>query len=259
MKNIFEEFQWRGLVYDSTEGLPETSGEGESHGLHRLRSHRPTACRSGNLLALMGLARLQRFGHTPIALAGGGTGLIGDPERQGPGTPIAEPRTGSRRTSRTIKKQLAHFLDFEVRGNPARHRQQRRLADDDPDDGLPAATSASTSPSTTCWPRNRCSTRLERQEGISYTEFSYMLLQAYDFLQLYDQYGCTLQAGRQRPVGQHHRGRRADPPRAERARLRPGLSAGHQRRRHEARQDGAGHDLARCAGRRRRTGSTSSG
>ena len=64
-------------------------------------------------------------------------------------------------------------------------------------------------------------TRLEaREQGISFTEFAYMLLQAWDFVQLFDRYGCTLAAGRQRPVGQHHRGHRPHPPAARRAGLR---------------------------------------
>ena len=78
MTNIFDEFQWRGLVYDRTEGLPEVLA---SKKVTAYIGFDPTSdsLQIGNLLALMGLARLQRFGHHPIALAGGGTGLIGDP------------------------------------------------------------------------------------------------------------------------------------------------------------------------------------
>ena len=78
MKNVFEEFQWRGLVYDSTEGLPETLAK-EKVTAYIGFDPSSDSLQVGNLLALMGLARMQRFGHTPIALAGGGTGLIGDP------------------------------------------------------------------------------------------------------------------------------------------------------------------------------------
>ena len=78
MNNVFEEFQWRGLVYDSTEGLPETLAK-EKVTAYIGFDPSSDSLQVGNLLALMGLARMQRFGHTPIALAGGGTGLIGDP------------------------------------------------------------------------------------------------------------------------------------------------------------------------------------
>ena len=78
MTNIFDEFQWRGQVYESTEGLREAFLNERITGYIGFD---PTASslHAGSLLTIMGLVRLQRFGHTPIAVAGGGTGLIGDP------------------------------------------------------------------------------------------------------------------------------------------------------------------------------------
>src|SRR5215216_7051480 len=76
--NLFDELQWRGMVYDATEGLSDLFAN------ERVTAYigfDPTASslHVGSLLTVMGLARLQRFGHTPIAIVGGGTGMIGDP------------------------------------------------------------------------------------------------------------------------------------------------------------------------------------
>src|SRR6267143_3280747 len=78
MANLYDEFEWRGLVYDATEGLSDILAKERVTGYIGFD---PTASslHVGNLLTLMGLARLQRFGHAPIAIVGGGTGMIGDP------------------------------------------------------------------------------------------------------------------------------------------------------------------------------------
>jgi len=78
MTNLYDEFQWRGLVYDTSEGLPDLLAKEKLTGYIGFD---PTASslHIGSLLPMIALARLQRFGHTPIAIAGGGTGMIGDP------------------------------------------------------------------------------------------------------------------------------------------------------------------------------------
>ena len=118
MTNIFDEFQWRGLVYDRTEGLPEVLA---SKNVTAYIGFDPTSdsLQIGNLLALMGLARLQRFGHSPIAVAGGGTGLIGDPSGKSQERQL-QSKDRIAANLEHIKLQLAQFLDFEVAGNPAR-------------------------------------------------------------------------------------------------------------------------------------------
>ena len=191
-QSVFDEFKWRGLVYDFTEGLPEALA---AEKVTVYIGFDPTAnsLQVGNLLALMGLARLQRFGHTPIAVAGGGTGMIGDPggktsERQ----LLAQAEVEA--NVEAIKGQLARFLDFEARENAARIVNNADwllkvpMMDFLRGVGKHFTVNYMTS-------KDSVKTRLEREEGISYTEFSYMLLQAYDFQQLYDRYGCTLQAG----------------------------------------------------------------
>lgn len=192
MTNVFDEFQWRGLVYAFTEGLPEVLA---TQKVTAYIGFDPTSdsLQVGNLLALMGLARLQRFGHTPIAVAGGGTGLIGDPSGKAHERPLQD-KDQIAANVESIKKQLAQFLDFEARANPARIVNNAdwlttiSMMDFLRDVGKHFTVNYMIA-------KDSVQSRLERQDGISYTEFSYMLLQAYDFLQLYDRYGCTLQAG----------------------------------------------------------------
>src|SRR6266704_6414792 len=117
MMNIYEEFQWRGMLYEATPDLREVLANEK---LTAYIGFDPSAAslHVGNLLPVMGLARLQRFGHTPIAIAGGGTGLIGDPsgktkERQLLTFEQAEENLEG------IKKQLSRFLDFKTATNAA--------------------------------------------------------------------------------------------------------------------------------------------
>jgi len=115
--NLFDEFQWRNLVSDATPDLP---GVLATDKLTAYIGFDPSAAslHVGTLLPIMGLARLQRFGHTPIAIVGGGTGLIGDPsgktqERQLLSTEQVEQNLVG------IKEQLSRFLDFNAPNNPA--------------------------------------------------------------------------------------------------------------------------------------------
>ncbi len=189
---VFDEFKWRGLVYDFTEGLADVLA---SEKVTVYIGFDPTSdsLQVGNLLALMGLARLQRFGHTPIAVAGGGTGMIGDPSGK---TNERQLMTAAevQANVEAVKGQLARFLDFEVKGNAAKIVNNADWLLEISmmaflrDVGKHFTVNYMTS-------KDSVRTRLQREEGISYTEFSYMLLQAYDFQQLYDRHGCTLQAG----------------------------------------------------------------
>ena len=127
LASIVDEFEWRGMLYDVTDGARDMFAR------ERVTAYvgfDPTASslHVGSLLPIMALARLQRAGHSPIALVGGGTGLIGDPERQEPGADAALDRGRRRATSPACGAQLERFLDFDAAPNPARHDQQRRLA-----------------------------------------------------------------------------------------------------------------------------------
>jgi tyrosyl-tRNA synthetase len=190
--NLFDELKWRGLVYDATDGLADAfAGE-------RITAYigfDPTASslHIGNLLGLVTLARLQRYGHTPIAIAGGGTGMIGDPSGK------AQERTlltldQIAANLEGIKPQLAQFLDFDRPENPARVVNNADwLASFDllgflRDTGKYFTVNY-------ILQKESVNRRLESADGISYTEFSYLLLQARDFLELFERYGCTLQMG----------------------------------------------------------------
>jgi tyrosyl-tRNA synthetase len=190
--NVFDEFQWRGMVYDATEGLSDILAK---ESLTAYIGFDPTASslHVGNLLTLMGLARLQRFGHSPIAIVGGGTGMIGDPSGKSlervllSADQIEENVAG-------VKQQLERFLDFGALKNAARLVNNAEwLAHIDVlaflrDTGKHFTVSYMLQ-------KESVSRRLESEEGISFTEFSYVILQAYDFLQLFDRYGCALQMG----------------------------------------------------------------
>ena len=147
----------------------------------------------GNLVQLMQLVRFQRAGHRPIGLVGGGTGLIGDPsgkkdERTLLGCEQLEANVAG------VRKQVEHFLDFSgtdgaLLVNNADWLCQLNLVEFLRDIGKHFSVNAMIM-------RDSVRMRLEtREHGLSYTEFTYMLLQAYDFLALYDRYGCTLQLG----------------------------------------------------------------
>ncbi|MGC9520249.1 MAG: tyrosine--tRNA ligase, partial [Anaerolineae bacterium] len=190
--NVFDEFKWRGLVYDFTEGLPEVLAT-EKVTVYIGFDPTSNSLQVGNLLALMGLARMQHFGHTPIAVAGGGTGMVGDPSGKTSERQLLTP-TEVEENVEAIKSQLARFLDFGAAQNGARIVNNAdwllevSMMTFLRDVGKHFTVSYMTA-------KDSVRTRLEREEGMSYTEFSYMLLQAYDFLQLYDRYGCTLQCG----------------------------------------------------------------
>ena len=192
VENVFEEFKWRGLVYDYTQGLPEVL---ETELITAYIGFDPTSdsLQVGNLLALMGLARLQRFGHHPIAVAGGGTGMIGDPSGKSQERQLLS-REQVEANVESIRGQLERFLDFDVETNPARIVNNADWLTTIPmmdflrDIGKHFTVNYMIA-------KDSVKTRLEREDGISYTEFSYMLLQAYDFLRLYDAFDCKLQSG----------------------------------------------------------------
>lgn len=190
--NLYEELQWRGMLYDATEGIKEVLEKQQVTGYIGFD---PTAAslHVGSLLPIMGLVRLQRHGHTPIALAGGGTGMIGDPS----GKTIERQLLSKERLAENlagIRGQLAHFLDFESKTNPALLLNNAdwlttiNLVDFLRDIGKHFTVNYMLA-------KESVKQRYERGDGISFTEFSYMLLQSYDFLVLYDRHKCTLQMG----------------------------------------------------------------
>ena len=190
--NLYDEFQWRGMVHEAT---PELKQALAAEKLTAYIGFDPSAAslHVGSLLPVMGLARLQKFGHTPIAIAGGGTGLIGDPsgktkERQLLTHEQVEENLAG------IKEQLSRFLDFDATNNPARIVNNAdwlvpiSMMEFLRDVGKYFTVN-------NLLAKEAIKRRLETEEGISFTEFSYPLLQAYDYLVLHDRHGCTLQMG----------------------------------------------------------------
>jgi tyrosyl-tRNA synthetase len=190
--NLFDEFEWRGMLYEATPELRDVLAKEK---VTAYIGFDPSAAslHVGSLLPVMGLARLQRFGHTPIAIAGGGTGLIGDPSGKTKERQLLT-REQVEENLAGIKEQLSHFLDFNAQENPARIVNNA--------DWLGPITMMEFLRDVGKYftvnnliGKEAIKRRLESDEGISFTEFSYPLLQAYDFLVLHDRHQCTLQMG----------------------------------------------------------------
>ncbi|MGI8794868.1 MAG: tyrosine--tRNA ligase [Acidimicrobiales bacterium] len=191
MSSLFEDLQWRGLVHQITDpDLPKLLDEGS---LTVYIGFDPTApsLHIGNLLQLCNLRRLQEAGHRPIALAGGGTGMIGDPGGRSDERNLLSPAQLEENMA-GIRRQIERFLDFS---------DGQALMEDNGgwlwglgyleflrDVGKHFTINQMVA-------KESVRSRLDSENGISYTEFSYMLLQAYDFVHLFDAHGCRLQMG----------------------------------------------------------------
>jgi tyrosyl-tRNA synthetase len=216
LEQVLDDLQWRGLLADSTCGTAMDSSTGftgptakdtssESGPARALQDGAPVilycgfdpsadSLHVGNLVPLLGLRRFQLLGHHPIALAGGATGLIGDPSGKTTERQLITRELLDHNISR-VKAQLQRLLDFDTAINPA------RLVDN----------ATWTAPVTfldflrdigkhfsvnMMMAKESIRARMEdREVGISYTEFSYMLLQAHDFMVLCRDFNCTLQIG----------------------------------------------------------------
>lgn len=190
--NVFEELTWRGMVYDATPGC-EAMLAGEKVTCYNGFDPTAKSLHMGNLIPIMGLVRMQRHGHTPIAIAGGGTGMIGDPAGRGAERQLLTIELLEENLE-GIRSQLAQFLDFKAKKNPAKLINNADwlvkigLIDFLRDTGKHFTVNYMLD-------KESVKTRLGREGGISYTEFSYMLLQAYDYLELYRRHACRLQMG----------------------------------------------------------------
>jgi tyrosyl-tRNA synthetase len=193
--NIIEELQWRGLIADCTD-LEELAKRLSAAPITLYCGFDPTAdsLHVGNLVPLLALRRFQLAGHHPIALAGGATGLIGDPSGKS-----AERNLLTRElldhNINCVKEQLRLLLDFERKTNPARLLDNAdwttpvSFLDFLRDIGKHFSVNMMVG-------KESVRARMEdRESGISYTEFSYMLLQAFDFYEQRRQFSCELQIG----------------------------------------------------------------
>ena len=190
--DLFGELSWRGLVYDATEGVRDALAQGQVTGYIGFDPTAPSL-HVGSLLVMLALAHMQRAGHCPIAVVGGGTGLIGDPS----GKTVERQLLTIEQVEKNvegIRAQLARFLDFESTTAPARLVNNAEwltklgAIEFMRDVGKYFTVNAMLA-------KDSVKRRIESEEGITYTEFSYSLLQAYDYLVLFDRFTCTLQMG----------------------------------------------------------------
>jgi tyrosyl-tRNA synthetase len=194
--SLVADLEFRGLIHQTSD--VNLGARLDAGGLTAYIGFDPSAAslQLGNLLQLCLLRRLQLGGHRPIALLGGGTGRIGDPGGVDTERPLLSPEELAANVA-GIRPQLEHFLDFSPSAGPT----QALLLDNDDwlaelslvdflrDVGKHFSVNQMVK-------RDSVRSRLEREgEGISYTEFSYMLLQAYDYLRLNQDHGCQLQIG----------------------------------------------------------------
>lgn len=195
MKNFIEELRWRGMLHDFMPGVEELLAKEQ---ISAYLGIDPTAdsLHIGHLVGVMMLRHLQLAGHRPIALIGGATGMIGDPSMKSSERNLLDEQT-LRHNQECIKKQLAHFLDFDsdapnaaVLVNNYDWMREFSFLEFIRDIGKHITVNYMMA-------KDSVKKRLngESSEGMSFTEFSYQLLQGYDFLHLYRHMGCKLQMG----------------------------------------------------------------
>jgi len=195
IKNFVEELQWRGMIHQTMPGA-------EEHLMETMRSayvgFDPTAdsLHIGNLVPIMLLAHYQRCGHKPFALVGGATGMIGDPSGKSSERNLLDEKT-LRHNQEAIKGQLAHFLDFESDvANSAElvnnydWMKEFSFLEFIRDVGKHITVNYMMAKDSV---KNRISS--ESTDGMSFTEFTYQLVQGYDFLHLYKENYCSIQMG----------------------------------------------------------------
>jgi tyrosyl-tRNA synthetase len=195
-KNFVEELTWRGMLHDSMPGV-------EEHLAEAMRSayvgFDPTAdsLHIGNLVPIMLLAHYQRCGHRPVALVGGATGMIGDPSGKSSERNLLDENT-LRHNQEAIKNQLSHFLDFDgeepnsaVLVNNYDWMKEFSFLEFIRDVGKHITVNYMMAKDSV---KNRISSE-SSNDGMSFTEFTYQLVQGYDFLHLFKEYSCTIQMG----------------------------------------------------------------
>ncbi len=188
--NFIEELRWRGLIQDMTPELEAAIEEGMITGYIGFDPTAPSL-HIGNMVTIMLLVHLQRHGHKPIALVGGATGRIGDPsgkdaERQL--LPLEEIEKNLEKTG----KQLSSFLDFDCGANSA---EMSNNYDFYKDMNVLEFMRDVGKHMTVNYMMAKDSVKNRLESGLSYTEFSYQLIQGYDFKCLYEEKNCSLQMG----------------------------------------------------------------
>ncbi len=189
MTNYIEELKWRGMFQDATGGIEELLSGGSKVGY---AGFDPTAdsLHLGNMVPIMMLVHLQRCGHRPIALVGGATGMVGDPSGKSAERKLLDLEQ-LRHNQDCIKKQLEKFLDFT--GDTA--AKMVNNYDWFKDISFLDFIRNTGKHITLNYMMAKDSVKNRMETGISYTEFTYQLIQGYDFLHLYQSENCVLQVG----------------------------------------------------------------
>ncbi len=190
--NLLDDLRWRGLLAQSTD--EKALAEALSKPITLYVGFDPTApsLHCGNLVVLLVLRRFQLAGHNPIALVGGATGLVGDPSGRNEERSLNSTEIVENWVSR-IRTQVSAFLDFDAPKNPA--RVVNNLDWTSPLSAIEFLRDIGKHFSVNqMLAKDSVASRLDAG-GISYTEFSYQVLQSYDYLELFKRHGCTLQLG----------------------------------------------------------------
>ncbi len=190
--SIVAELRWRGLIHQLTDPAIEARLAAGREAIYAGFDPTAESLHVGSLVPMLALVRAQRAGHRPIALVGGATGMIGDPSGKSAERNLLDEAQLERNVA-GIRRQLERFLDFSPSGGAVLVNNYDWMKDVTSlrflrDVGKHFSVSAMLA-------KDSVATRLEKEQGISYTEFSYMLLQAYDFLQLSRAHGCRVQVG----------------------------------------------------------------
>ncbi|MEM7660445.1 MAG: tyrosine--tRNA ligase [Bacteroidota bacterium] len=187
-----DELRWRGLLQDSIPGTAEFLNANPSSGYLGVDPTKDSI-HIGNLVSVMMLVHLQRAGHTPYALVGGATAMVGDPSGKSEERNLMSVEE-IRHNAACVKEQLAHFLDFETKINPAQMVNNydwlgtMGFLEFLRDVGKHLTINYMMG-------KESVKRRLAGDSGISYTEFAYQLLQGYDYLHLYQHHGVRIQVG----------------------------------------------------------------
>ena len=195
MKNFVEELKWRGMIQDIMPGTEEKLMEGPTAAYVGID---PTAdsLHIGHMVSIMILKHFQECGHKPIALVGGATGMIGDPSGKSQERNLLDEETLNHNIA-CIKKQLSKFLDFE--SDAPNKAELVNNYDWMKDYGFLNFIRDVGKHITVNYMMAKDSVKMrlsnESREGMSFTEFSYQLLQGYDFLWLYKNKNCRLEMG----------------------------------------------------------------
>lgn len=190
MKNFIEELRWRGMIHDIMPGTEESLQEGVKSAYIGFD---PTAdsLHIGSLVQIMTLVHFQRCGHKPIALLGGATGMVGDPSGKSQERNLLSEDILQHNLA-CIKEQLSKFLDFDTKENPA---EMVNNYDWFKDFSFLDFIRDVGKHITINYMMAKDSVKNRLETGMSFTEFSYQLVQGYDFLWLYENKDCTVQLG----------------------------------------------------------------